>query len=164
MCCSGLSVVGGRARLDPGVYVIEDGQLNVAKRLGGEKMRFTLTGRSSTELFQCIVTVSLTAPHDGHMPGQLFLVDYGMRFARHDQIASIEVRDLVGRRYLPNSKLMRDARTLAADKWGCTVIIAREFELRDGPGLVLNTDCEASHIALPRGVANKLTPDTRLVE
>ncbi|MEY2757991.1 MAG: hypothetical protein RIR33_1769 [Pseudomonadota bacterium] len=98
MCCSGLSVVGGRARLDPGVYVIEDGQLNVAKRLGGEKMRFTLTGRSSTELFQYIGTVSLTAPHDGHMPGQLFLMDYGMRFARHDQIVSIDVRDLVGRR------------------------------------------------------------------
>jgi hypothetical protein len=32
------------------------------------------------------------------MPGQLFLMDYGMRFARHDQIVSIDVRDLVGRR------------------------------------------------------------------
>ncbi len=59
---------------------------------------------------------------------------------------------------------MVDARTSVDGKWGCTVIIAREFELRDGPGLVLNTDCEASHIALPQGFANNLTPDTRLVE
>jgi hypothetical protein len=59
---------------------------------------------------------------------------------------------------------MVDARTSADGKWGRTVIIAQEFELSDGPGLVPNTDCEASHIALPQGFANNLTPDTRLVE
>ena len=162
--CGGISVLGGRARLDPGVYVIKDGQLNVAGRLEGEEVGFFLTGRMSTILFQRISSVSLTAPRDGDMAGMLFFEDRGTTFATYHQITSNDARNLVGTMYLPNSKLLIDAGKPVADQSDYTVIIAREFELRDGPELVLNTDYEASDIPLPEGVGNNVTTKVRLVE
>jgi hypothetical protein len=42
------------------------------------------------------------------------------------------------------------------------VIIAKEFELRDGPDLVLKTDYGATPIPLPDGVGNKAHTSVRL--
>lgn len=42
-----------------------------------------------------------------------------------------------------------------ADRSDYTVVIARSFELREGPELVLNTDYANSNIPLPDGVGNR---------
>ena len=49
-----------------------------------------------------------------------------------------------------------------ADKSEYTVIIAKGFDLSDGPELVLKTDYDASPIPLPDGVGNKAHPEIRL--
>jgi hypothetical protein len=65
--------------------------------------------------------------------------------------------------YLPNSKLLIDASSPVADRSDYAIIIAREFELRDGPELVLNTNYACSTIPVPEGVTNKVKASARLV-
>jgi hypothetical protein len=66
--------------------------------------------------------------------------------------------------YLPKSKLLIDADNPVADQSEYTVIIAREFELREGPELVLNTDYASSTIPVPEGVGNNIDTKIRLVD
>jgi hypothetical protein len=51
-----------------------------------------------------------------------------------------------------------------ADQSDYTVIIARKFEMKDGPELVLNTDYEHSPIPVPDGVGNKSRPIVKLAK
>jgi hypothetical protein len=55
-----------------------------------------------------------------------------------------------------------DATRPVADRSDYTVIIARQFELRDGPELVLNTNYESSTIPVPEGVGNNVKTHVRL--
>ena len=64
--------------------------------------------------------------------------------------------------YFPNSMLLIDATHPGADQSEYTVIVAKEFELRDGPELVLNTNYGGTPIPLPDGVGNKGHPTVRL--
>ena len=162
--CGGLTIMGGRARLDPGVYVMKDGALNVTGRLEGEDVGFFLTGKTSTIRFQRISSISLSAPRTGEMAGMLFFEDRNTAFDTYHQITSLDARNLVGTMYLPKSKLLIDASTPVADRSDYTVIIAREFELRDGPELVLNTDYESSNVPVPEGVGNNIRQTVRLTE
>jgi len=162
--CGGISNMGGRARLDPGIYVIKDGKLNITGTLEGENVGFFLTGKSSTILFHRKSTISLTAPRDGEMAGMLFFEDRDTDFETNHRITSQDARNLVGTIYLPKSQLLIDASNPVADRSDYTVIIAREFELRDGPELVLNTDYGNSTIPVPEGVGNNLKTNVRLVQ
>lgn len=163
--CGGLSVMGGRARLSPGIYVMRDGQLNVvAGRLEGENVGFFLSGQASTVMFQRLSSISLTAPRTGDMAGLLFFEDRDTPFAGYHQISSLDARNLVGTIYVPKSRLLINTENSVADESDYTVIIAREFELRDGPELVLNTDYETSTIPLPDGVGNKTRSSIHLTK
>lgn len=163
--CGGISVLGGQATLEPGVYVMKNGQLLVAGggRLAGENVGFFLTGASSTILFGLDSHISLTAPKTGDMAGLLFFEDRDTDFMTYHRITSRDARRLVGTMYLPKSKLLIDANNPVADQSEYTVIIAREFELRDGPELVLNTDYESSPIPVPEGVGNNTDASVRLI-
>ena len=55
-----------------------------------------------------------------------------------------------------------DSKDPIADQSDYTVIIARKFEMKQGPELVLNTDYENSPIPVPDGVGNKSRPMIRL--
>ncbi len=97
------------------------------------------------------------------MAGLLFFEDRDTKFSTYHRITSNDARRLVGTMYLPKSKLMIDANNPVADKSEYTIIIAREFELRDGPELVLNTDYESTPIPVPEGVGNKTRSSVRLI-
>ena len=162
--CGGISVMGGQVTLEPGVYVMKNGQLMVAGggSLHGENVGFFLTGASSTIMFGRDSHISLTAPKADDMAGLLFFEDRDTKFATYHQITSRDARRLVGTMYLPKSKLLIDANNPVADQSEYTVIIAREFELRDGPELVLNTDYASSPIPVPEGVGNNTDATVRL--
>ena len=109
--------------------------------------------------------VDLTAPLTGDMAGLLFFQDRKtVLLSGYHDIRSKDARRLVGTMYFPNAKLMVEARNPVADKSEYTVIIAKEFELRDGPDLVLKTDYGATPIPLPDGVGNKAHPTVRLTK
>lgn len=128
----------------------------------GEGVGFYLTGLLSTIQFGPDSTISLTAPRTGDMAGRLFFEDRKRLLGLPHRIASNNAHNLVGTIYLPNNTLTIDSKKPIADLSDHTVIIARKFEMKDGPELVLNTDYENSPIPAPEGVGNRSRPIVRL--
>jgi hypothetical protein len=145
---------------------MKDGALSVrgGGTLEGNNAGFFLTGRHSTLTFARESHIDLTAPKAGEMSGLLFFEDRDTDFDTYHRITSNDARTLVGTMYFPKSKLLIDASNPVADRSDYTVIIAREFELSDGPELVLNTNYEASSIPVPEGVGNNIASNVRLVK
>ena len=163
--CGGITVAGGHATLAPGIYVIRGGPLFIAGgTLEGTNVGFFLTGSASTVNFGANSHVSLTAPKTGDLAGLLFFEDRDTSFSTFHQISSNDARSLVGTMYFPKSKLLINANNPVADQSEYTIIIAREFELRDGPVLVLNTNYEASPIPVPKGIGNNIETKIHLVK
>lgn len=166
--CGGLNIVGGDVKLKPGTYILNNGGLVVANggKLEGENVGFYLTGALglSTIQFAPSSTISLTAPKTGDMAGMLFFEDRDVLFKFPHIIASNNARNLVGTIYLPGNTLEINSTDPIADQSDYTVIIAKKFEMKDGPELVLNTDYENSPIPVPEGVGNKARPIVRLAE
>jgi Flp pilus assembly protein TadG len=164
--CGGINIMGGEVTLEPGVYTMKNGQLQVGGGgvLKGDNVGFFLVGKSSTILFGRASEISLTAPRTGDMAGLLFFEDRDTEFDTYHRITSRDARRLVGTMYLPKSKLLIDADNPVADQSDYTVIIAREFELREGPELVLNTDYASSTIPVPEGVGNNIHKKIRLID
>ncbi len=166
--CAGINVIGGDVTLEPGTYIMNNGPLTVSLggKLQGENVGFYLTGLLglSTIQFGPSSTISLTAPKTGDMAGMLFFEDRKVLFKSPHRIASDNARNLVGTIYLPNNQLTIDSKHPIADQSDYTVIIAKKFEMKDGPELVLNTDYENSPIPVPDGVGNKSRPNVRLTK
>jgi hypothetical protein len=162
--CGGINVLGGDVTLEPGTYVMNNGTLTVdlGGKLIGTNVGFYLTGLLSTIQFGPSSTISLTAPKTGDMAGMLFFEDRDRLVGIPHRIASNNARNLVGTIYLPNNTLTIDSKNPIADQSDYTVIIAKKFEMKDGPELVLNTDYENSPIPVPDGVGNKSRPMIRL--
>lgn len=157
--CGGINVVGGDVTLKPGTYVLNNGGLVIMNggKIMGANVGFYLTGALGLSTVQLApsTTVSLTAPKTGDMAGMLFFEDRDVIFKFPHIIASNDARNLVGTIYLPGNTLEINSTKPIADKSDYTVIIARKFDMKDGPELVLNTDYESSPIPVPEGVGNK---------
>jgi len=164
--CGGINIIGGDVKLKPGTYILNNGGLNVMNggKLVGDHVGFYLTGALglSTVQLASSSTVSLTAPRTGDMSGMLFFEDRKVLFKFPHIIASNDARNLVGTIYLPGNTLEINSQNPIADKSDYTVIIARKFDMKDGPELVLNTDYENSPIPVPEGVGNKSRPMVKL--
>jgi len=164
--CGGINVIGGDVKLKPGTYILNNGGLVIANggKISGENVGFYLTGALGLSTVQLAPssTVSLTAPRTSDMAGMLFFEDRSVLFKFPHIIASNDARNLVGTIYLPGNTLEINSTKPIADKSDYTVIIARKFDMKDGPELVLNTDYENSPIPVPEGVGNKSRPMVRL--
>jgi hypothetical protein len=164
--CGGINVIGGDVTLKPGTYILNNGGLVIMNggKLMGENVGFYLTGALglSTIQFAPSTTISLTAPKTGDMAGMMFFEDRDVLFKFPHIIASNDARNLVGTIYLPGNTLEINSKKPVADKSDYTVIIARKFDMKDGPELVLNTDYESSPIPVPEGVGNKSRPIVKL--
>lgn len=164
--CGGINVVGGDVTLKPGTYVLNNGGLVIMNggKIMGANVGFYLTGALGLSTVQLApsTTVSLTAPKTGDMAGMLFFEDRDVIFKFPHIIASNDARNLVGTIYLPGNTLEINSTKPIADKSDYTVIIARKFDMKDGPELVLNTDYESSPIPVPEGVGNKSRPIVKL--
>jgi Flp pilus assembly protein TadG len=164
--CGGINIIGGDVKLKPGTYVLNNGGLVVANggKLEGANVGFYLTGAAglSTIQFAPSSKISLSAPKAGDMAGMLFFEDRDVLFKFPHIIASNNARNLVGTIYLPGNTLQINSTDPIADQSDYTVIIAKKFEMKDGPELILNTDYENSPIPVPEGVGNKSRPHVRL--
>ena len=192
--CGGLIVDAGKARLNPGEYLITGGPLHITNNgtLAGEHVGFYLSGPEAKLQFDYDSNIAVSAPKDGILTGLLlFSSPYEAattaasssskkrRSRKRDRersrrtdgvqkadhyIRSDNARRLVGTIYLPNGKLLIDGRKPIADRSEYTVIIADTFELQDGPNLVLRTDYHLSDIPVPAGVGPVADQEPRLVE
>ena len=163
--CAGLTINGGKVTLNPGVYVMKDGSLTVTNggSLTGDYVGFFMTGALSTITFTGNSTISLTAPKDGVMTGMLFFEDPATPVSTYHTISSDDARRLVGTIYLPNSKLRIAGNDPIADRSEYTIIVAKKFELDEGPNLVLKTDYALSDIPVPEGVGPLKDMDARII-
>lgn len=173
--CGGLSVEGGTVTLEKGVYIIKDGPLLVTDggSVAGDYVGFFLTGTDAKINFDTDATIDLSAPKTGTMTSLLFYADPdnptsdkekdGKKLKGGHVIRSDNARRLVGTIYLPDDKLTVDGNQPVADQSEYTVIIAKAFELFNGPNLVLNTDYSASDIPVPEGVGPVDNQTPRLV-
>jgi hypothetical protein len=166
--CGGINVIGGEVKLKAGTYILNNGGLVVSNggKLVGDDVGFYLTGALglSTIQFAPSTTISLTAPRTGDMAGMLFFEDRDVLFKFPHIIASNNARNLVGTIYLPGNTLEINSKDPVADQSDYTVIVARKFDMKDGPELVLNTDYESSLVPVPDGVGNKSRPIVKLAQ
>jgi len=112
----------------------------------------------------------LSAPLSGVMTGLLFFsnannplakkVGKGAGLKDGHVIRSDNARRLVGTIYLPDDKLVVDGDTPVADQSEYTVIVAKAFELNNGPNLVLQADYASSNVPVPEGLGSKAAGDT----
>lgn len=186
--CGGLTVDGGTALLGAGEYILANGPLTVMNGgvLDGDYVGFFLTGTNAKLKIEADSSVSLSAPKTGLMTGLLFFADPDNPMANDDDdddgneeddddegsgtakikgghvIRSDDARRLVGTIYLPDDKLIVDGEQVVADKSEYTVIVARAFQLNNGPNLVIQTDYHLSDIPVPDGVGPMKNYETRL--
>ena len=153
--CGGLFIDGNSdVRLNPGVYVIKDGEFRVDSnsKIRGTEVGFYLLGADSVFRFSSNAVVDLSAPVDGPLAGILFFEDRSAPLGRAHEIFSNYARNLVGTVYLPRGRFVIDADTPVADLSAYTAIIALKVELYSGPNLVLNTDYGLTDVPLPDGI------------
>lgn len=162
--CGGLAVLGGSATLRPGVYIMKNGPLMVTGggSLQGADVGVFLTGSAASINFRQDSRIHLSAPRTGDMAGLLFFADRDSKFTGNHRITSRDARTLVGTMYFPTSTLLVDAKDPVADRSEYTIVIARTFELRDGPELVLNTDYAGSDVPVPEGLGDTVDANIRL--
>ncbi len=154
--CGGLSAADSAVlSLEPGVYVIKDGPLQLSGNasLVGTNIGFYLTGNDATFRFDGSSNVALTAPKTGPLAGILFFEDRNMAKGRSFEISSKDARKLVGTIYLPNGNLHIKGKGKVAEDSEWTAIIANEILVDKGPTVTLNSDYGGSDIPVPAGIA-----------
>ncbi len=153
--CGGLTI-GALAdvELNPGLYVIKDGPLNVGLggKLTGENVSFYLVGDVSTFYFGPEAAISLTAPNTGPLAGILFFEDRNAPADRKHYILSDDARILLGTFYLSRGVLAVASLLPVADQSAYTAIVAKKLQMMGNPTLVLNADYSATDIPVPEGV------------
>ena len=155
--CGGLVIAGSaKVTLNPGIYVIKDGGLQVTGQssISGEGVGFYITGVGATPTnFSAKTHISLTAPKDGAMAGLLIFEDRTLAVKLKHKITSDDARVLLGTIYLPVGSLIIDAKLPVADQSAYTAIVVQSLELNMGPNLVLNADYDMTDVPVPAGIA-----------
>lgn len=153
--CGGLKLAtGGLARLKAGVYVMENGKLELDRYSGivGENVGFYFRGDFSVLDFDPETYVSLTAPKSGPLAGILFFEDRNAPLARKFRIASNYARKLLGTIYLSRGMFYVGSTKPVADQSAYTVVVARTIRMDAGPDLILNSNYGSTDIPVPEGV------------
>jgi Flp pilus assembly protein TadG len=153
--CGGIKV-GGNAdvHLEPGVYVIKDGPLEIelGGRIFGKSAGLYFTGDGAVFTFKPESIVHLTAPEDGVMAGVLFMEDRDRDDTETYSILSSNARTLLGTIYLPRGRLHVNSLMPIADSSAYTAIVSRYLTLSGSPQLVLNANYSATEVPVPEGL------------
>ncbi len=117
--------------------------INVALHFSGEDARLQFDPDS---------VISLTAPKNGAMAGLLITEDRDNPEDQKFNILSNDARMLLGTIYLPRGRLFVGANKPVADQSAYTIVVARMFNLSEGPTMVLNTNYGSTDVPVPDGV------------
>jgi len=153
--CGGLKIKGNsRITLDPGVYIIKDGEFLVDSNseVQGEYVGFYFTGSAAVFRFTSNAVIDLSAPKDGPLAGLLFFEDPASVKDKKYIITSNFADRLVGTIYIPRGNFTIDANNDVAGASEFTVVVVNTLELKAGPQLVLNTDYGLIDVPVPEGV------------
>ena len=90
--------------------------------------------------FEPNTTISLTAPKSAEMAGILIAEDRKNPVGQQFEIYSNNARTLLGTIYIPQGRLYVAANNPVSDQSAYTIIVARRFNLSEGPVMSLNTN------------------------
>lgn len=154
--CGGIRILKGTAvTMQPGVYVIKDGPLEIGKgsSLAGVDVGIYFTGSNAGLDMKKNSSISLKAPRTGPLAGMLFYQD---RATAADnvkfEISSDDAGTLLGTIYLPRGRLYLGGDKPVAQSSAYTIVVANKIEVSAGPTVVLNSDYSASEVPVPQGV------------
>ncbi len=153
--CGGLRIrADADVHLEPGIYVIKDGPLEIelGGRLFGKSVGLYFTGDDAVFNFKPESIVHLTAPEDGVMAGMLVMEDRGRSDTETYSILSSNARTLLGTIYLPNGRLHVNSLMPIADASAYTAIVARYLRMSGSPQLTLNANYSATDVPVPDGL------------
>jgi Flp pilus assembly protein TadG len=153
--CGGLTILGNSdVEFAKGIYVIKDGDMEVlgASKIFGEEVGFYFSGNGADLFMNGDADVSLSAPITGPMAGILIWQDPLGKTAKVFEVASNNVKTLVGTIYLPKGKFLGRANAPVAQSSAYTAIIANKIELLAGVNLVLNTNYGQTPVPVPAGL------------
>lgn len=154
--CGGLTILGNsNIQLQKGIYIIKDGDMQVlgTSRIFGEEVGFYFTGNGADLFLNDDVDISLSAPISGPMAGVLIWQDPAGRTMKVFEVASNNVKTLVGTIYLPKGKFLGRANAPVAQSSAYTAIVAERIELLSGVNVVLNTNYGDTPVPVPAGLA-----------
>lgn len=153
--CGGLVIKDGSQVIAmPGVYIIQDGPLNLTTQssLTGAGVGFYLTGRNTDLRLGPSTTVDLSAPINGPMAGMLFWEERKSNLKTTHNIKSQNAHNLLGTLYFPNGNLVVGSPNAVGDRSNYTIIVARQLTLQNSPALYFNSNFEASVVPVPAGL------------
>lgn len=153
--CGGLTILGSsNVQFQKGIYVIKDGDMEVlgTSKIFGEEVGFYFIGNGADLFLNDSVDVSLSAPITGVMAGILIWQDPGGKTVKVFEVASNNVKTLVGTIYLPKGKFLGRANAPIAQSSAYTAIIADKIELLSGVNLVLNSNYNQTPVPVPVGL------------
>ena len=140
--CNGFSAIGAvNITMNPGVYIIDQGQFNVSNSaiLTGTGVTIVLTGSGSnyaTANVSGAATVNLTAPTSGATSGIVFLQDRNDNSGSTSTIANGAGLSITGAMYFPSQTVAFTGATTATQ---CTQLIA--FRVSYGGSASFNNNC-----------------------
>ena len=153
--CGGLTIMGSsNVEFQKGIYIIKDGDMEVlgTSKIFGEEVGFYFIGNGADLFLNDSVDVSLSAPITGVMAGILIWQDPGGNTIKVFEVASNNVKTLVGTIYLPKGKFLGRANAPVAQTSAYTAIVADKIELLSGVNLVLNTNYGQTPVPVPAGL------------
>jgi hypothetical protein len=156
--CGGLVINGASdVTLNPGIYVIKEGPLEVLRtsKIRGENVGLFFTGRNAHLFFQEQSDIDLSGPVSGPMAGVLIWQENDPRWSKMFEVRSTKVHTLTGTIYLPNSTFYAAVDAPVAQSSAYTAIVADKIALDGHVELVLNDDYGSTDVPAPAGVGSE---------
>ena len=149
-----MTISGGEVFLEPGIYVIKDGELWIksGSQISGENVGIYFAGAKTNFYLESNSVVDLTAPKDGPLAGILFFQDRNANDGIVYEISSNKASVLLGTIYLPRGELAVSSNARVADESAWTAIIVKKLTVSSRSNLVLNTGYGQTDIPVPSGV------------
>lgn len=153
--CGGVKVTdGAKVRLEPGVYIFQDGPFMVDKMavVEGEGVGLFFTGYKAVLWFTNDSEIRLSAPTTGEMAGLLVFGSRNQSTEYRHNLLSNNAPLLLGTIYIPSAELRVDASAPIAQDSAYTAIVTRALRLYGGPHLILNTNYDKTDVPVPKGI------------
>jgi Flp pilus assembly protein TadG len=163
--CGGLAILGNsRVEFAPGIYVIKDGDMEVlgTSSISGDNIGFYFVGNGADLFLYDQVDVQISGPVSGVMAGILIWQEPSGKTAKVFEVASNNVKKLVGTIYIPNGKFLARADAPVAQSSAYTAIVAKKIELLSGVNLVLNTNYDQTPVPVPNGIGGSGSASVKL--
>ncbi len=156
--CGGIRAQGGAIlTFEPGIYVLEDGDLslNGGASIEGDEVAFYLTGAGSIVDLSGGDSVDLSAPTDGPLAGFVFYADSSTG-AASSKVTGNGYTYLEGSMYFPTQRLTFSGNAsseFAASPY--TMVIARKIKFAGGAQFNFSIDYASSDVPLPSALSGQ---------